>query len=110
MQYDELVHRDQNKCSFSGALIDAPRPRILKSGQKSILFTFLVIERFTLGNGNPGSHENYFTVEALGRQAETYLNELIVGERYQIEAYARAEGAGVVFRVYKIQTDVIRGG
>jgi single-stranded DNA-binding protein len=101
--------RDQNKCAFSGTVVDEPKLKVLKSGQKSIKFTFLTIEDFTLSNGTSACHENYLTIEALGRQAENYLNELVVGNRYQIEAYARAEGTEVVFRVYKIQTDRVHG-
>lgn len=109
MHQDDFIHRDQNDYSCSGIIVDEPKAKTLKSGQKSISFTFLVVEHFTLGNGQPGKHENYFTVEALGRQAEAYLNELVVGERYQIKGYLRAEGTSIFIRCFKVQTDVISG-
>jgi single-stranded DNA-binding protein len=110
----QLVQRDSNDWKGSGVIIDEPKMITLRNGQKLLSFTFLVTEHFTTGSGAPGRHENYFTIEALGRQAETYYRELIVGVRYQVKGYLRADNLNGVDRVrvraFTILTDVVNGG
>lgn len=107
------MQRDSNDWKGSGVVVDEPKLTTLKNGQKLLSFTFLVIEHFTLGNGSPGRHENYVTVEALGRQADTYFRDLQVGERYQIKGYIRVDNINGVERVrircFTILTDVVNG-
>lgn len=108
------MQRDSNDWKGSGIVVDEPKMMTLKNGQKLLSFTFLVIEHFTLANGTPGRHENYLTVEALGRQAESYYKDLVVGDRYQIKGYLRADNLNGVDKVrvrcFTILTDVVDGG
>jgi single-stranded DNA-binding protein len=107
------MQRDSNDWKGSGVVVDEPRMITLKNGQKLLSFTFLVVEHFILHGGAPGRHENYFTVEALGRQAETYYKELVVGDRYQVKGYLRADNMNGVekirIRAFTIMTDVVSG-
>jgi single-stranded DNA-binding protein len=107
------MQRDSNDWKGSGIIVDEPKMMTLKNGQKLLSFTFLVTEHFTLANGSPGRHENYLTVEALGRSAENYLKELIVGERYQVKGYLRADSLNgtekVRIRCFTILSDVVSG-
>lgn len=100
--------RDLNIAIVSGQIIDEPELRTIKNSKKILSFTLKVVEKFTLADGSPGSHENFFIVEALGRNAEIYHRDLVRGSMYQISGYLRADLVSgtdrVKIRCYNIQT------
>ena len=100
--------RDTNLSIVVGQLVDEPEINDLKNSKRSLLFTLKNVERFELADGQPGKHENYFLFEVLGRNVETYLRDLVVGERYEVTGYLRAgklRGAERVWiRCFNIQS------
>lgn len=83
--------RDVNLAIVSGELVEDPVMHTLKNSKRILTFTLKVVEKFNLHDGSPGSHENYLTVEALGRNADTYKRDLVLGQRYQITGYLRVD-------------------
>lgn len=109
-----LVQRDRNDVDHSGVLVDQPRLQVLKNNREILIFTLKVTEYFTLANNIPGSHENFFTYEVLGRNARAYLNELRVGHRYIVSGYLRADNINgetkVRVRCYNVQPEMVDDG
>lgn len=85
------VRRHINKTTHTGVLVDEPRVITLKNNRKLLTFTLQVDEHFTLSDGEPGLHQNFFTFEVLGRHVDTYVRDLIVGDEYLVEGYMRAD-------------------
>jgi len=85
------VRRHINKTTHTGVLVDEPKVITLKNYKKILSFTLRVDEHFTLADGSPGLHENFFTYEVLGKNVDAYLNDLIVGNEYLVEGYMRAD-------------------
>jgi single-stranded DNA-binding protein len=82
---------DTNVAIISGILCDTPVMRPMKNHKRKLTFTIKNVETFRLADGSPGSHTNYFNMEALGRNADNYLRDLVVNARYQITGYARID-------------------
>ena len=100
--------RDINFTIHTGELTSEPKIHVLKNSKKILTFTLRVTEKFELADGSPGAHTNFFTFEALGRHADTYFRELVIGRRYQINGYLRHDNIGGVdkvrIRCFNIQT------
>lgn len=100
-----MVRRDVNNVVLTGQVVNEPSIHLLKNSKKLLIFSFKVIEKFRLADGRPASHDNILIVEALGKHAETYYKELVVGERYQISGYLRSDKDKVRIRCYNIMPE-----
>lgn len=105
--------RHKNKIAITGFLVDEPKLHILKS-TRLLSFTLKNIEDFVLANDRPGTHENFFTCEVLGRNIDKFLRELKVGDLYDVEAYLRVDPINGVervrLRVFSIQSVWVERG
>lgn len=63
----------------------------IKNSKKLLSFVLKNTERFDLADKTPATHENFFTFEVLGRNAELYLSMLVPGEYYQVDGYLRRD-------------------
>lgn len=96
--------RDVNFVLVTGLLTAEPEERILKNNKRMVVFTLKVTEKFQLFNGAQGTHDNYIKFEALGKNADIYYRDLVVGDRYQITGYLRVDNDDVRVRCYNLQS------
>jgi primosomal replication protein N len=63
------------------------------------LFSIKNVEKYKLADGRAAQHDNTLVVEVLGRNAQRCLEEVKIGERYQVNGYVRVDDANGTERV-----------
>ena len=80
-----------------------------RNNKQICLFDLQTIEKYRLSDGRPAQHENYVTIEALGKNVEKCMREVHRGDRYIIHGYLRVDEAGdsekVRVRAYHIEKE-----
>lgn len=101
--------RDVNIVVATGVADSAPSMVPIKNNKKLCVFTLKTVEKYLLSSGAPAYHENYLTVEALGKTAERCLQEVREGGRYIVQGYLRVDDLHGVertrIRAYNIQDE-----
>lgn len=101
--------KDVNIVVVTGIAHSAPSQVSLKNNKKLCVFTLKVVEKYQLSSGASAQHENYLTVETLGKAAERCMLEVKPGNRYQVQGYLRVDDLHGVertrIRAYNIQDE-----
>lgn len=92
---------DRNSVELSGTAISDPTNTKLSSKASLTTFLLQVNELFSSG-GKRNYHPNVITVESLGKHAETVLERVKKGGRYEIAGYLRTEGGKVTVRTFAV--------
>jgi single-stranded DNA-binding protein len=100
---------DVNSVVLSGTIDTVPSVVMTRNNKRICLFNIRTIERYQLADGRAAQHDNYFTVEALGKNVDKCLQEVQVGQRYVINGYLRVDDvAGIErtrIRVFHLQRE-----
>jgi single-stranded DNA-binding protein len=101
--------RDINDVILTGEVASTPVLSPLKNNKSRCLFGLRNVERYTLANGQPASHENIIDVEILGPRAEQYAREIRVGDRYLVKGYIRVDATdkspSVKVRAFRVELE-----
>ena len=82
---------DINVSIISGVIVTPPAWFPLLNNKRAIVFTLKNQEVYRLSSGQTARHSNHVTVEILGKLAERYSDELIVGRQYIVTGYIRVD-------------------
>jgi single-stranded DNA-binding protein len=104
-----IVSKDINIVVLSGTIVDTPHVILTRNQKRIGLFNLESVERYRLSTGQPAQHQNFLTVEVLGKNVDKISHDFQKGDRVQIHGYLRADeinGAGKVrIRAYHIEKD-----
>ena len=91
--------RDINITILSGTVANTPNVVTTRNNKRICLFDLLVVEKYRLADGRAAQHDNFLTVEALGKNVEKCVNEVHKGERYVIHGYLRVDDVNGIVRL-----------
>lgn len=91
--------KDINVAIISGTVDNTPTVVTTRNNKRICLFNLRLIERYHLANGQPAQHVNFLTIEALGKNVDKCLQEVRLGERYQIHGYLRVDDVNGIEKV-----------
>ena len=98
-----------NKTWLSGLVISRPVLAKLSSKTMSASFELQVNEQFVNRDGVTQVRPSIFTIESLGRSAETTAQKVLQGSRYTVDGYLRQEknenGSIIKVRTFAVYAD-----
>jgi single-stranded DNA-binding protein len=101
--------RDINVIIISGIVDTAPSVITTRNNSRICLFNLLNIERYRLFDGKPAQHDNYLTIEVLGKNVDKVLTGIKQGDRVTINGYLRVDEVNGVehtkVRMFHIEKD-----
>lgn len=89
---------DLNHCTVGGEIVSNPTAVTIKNGKQMCLFTLKTQEKFE-SNGKKSTHDNFFTIEILGKNSDRALESLNRGDRCIISGYLRCDDLDGVEKV-----------
>ena len=100
---------DINKTWLSGLVLTKPVLTKLSSKTMSASFELQVNEKFVSRDGVTQLRPSIFTIESLGKSAETTAQRVLQGQRYTVDGYLRQEktdhGSIVKVRTFAVYPD-----
>lgn len=100
---------DINKTWLSGLVTSQPVLTKLSSKTMSASFELTVNEKFVNRDGVTQLRPSIFTIESLGKSAESTAQRVIKGQRYTVDGYLRQEktehGSIVKVRTFAVYPD-----
>lgn len=91
--------RDINMAIISGTIDNNPTVVTTRNNKKICLFDLKTVEKYVLANGSPAQHDNFLTIEALGKNVDKCMNEVRRGDRFIIHGYLRVDDVSGVEKV-----------
>ena len=91
--------RDINIAILSGTVDNNPTVVTTRNNKKICLFDILTVEKYRLADGRDAQHDNFLTIEALGKNVDKCMNEVRKGGRYIIHGYLRVDDVSGVEKV-----------
>ena len=91
--------RDINVAILSGTVDNQPTVVTTRNNKRICLFDLKTTERYRLADGRPAQHDNFLTIEALGKNVDKCMNEVHQGERFIIHGYLRVDDVSGVEKV-----------
>jgi single-stranded DNA-binding protein len=82
---------DVNTFTATGTIVTQPTLVNIKNNKQLLVFRIRCVEEFLRPNGDPAFHENFFTIEVLGKNAYKYVDTLKKGSRYAFYGYLRSD-------------------
>jgi len=85
---------DINKVWLSGQVTS--QPTLEKYGSRTPItrFTINIKEKFVNKRGDSSFHDNFFSIESLGRSTEKIMDTVKKGNRYMVDGYLRSDKNG----------------
>lgn len=93
------MSRDINLVIISGTIDNNPTVVTTRNNKQICLFDIKVVEKYRLGDGRPAHHDNFVTVEALGRNVDKCMQDVKRGDRFIIHGYLRVGDVNGVEKV-----------
>ena len=81
--------RDVNHIIVSGEVSSVPSVVSLKNNKRMCIFTLRNSERYATQDGQERTHQNFLTIEILGKNIDRAMSELRKGDRVHITGYIR---------------------
>lgn len=91
--------RDTNIAILSGTVDNNPTVVTTRNNKKICLFDIKVVEKYVLADGRPAQHDNFLTIEALGKNVDKCMRDVHRGDRFIIHGYLRVDDVGGVEKV-----------
>jgi len=91
--------RDVNIVAISGTVSNTPTVVTTRNNKRICLFDLKVVEKYHLADGRPAQHDNFLTIEALGKNVDKCLKDVHKGERFIINGYLRVDDVSGVEKV-----------
>lgn len=82
---------DINSFTATGIIVSEPTLLPLKNDKHLLVFRIRCTEEFKRPNGDAAYHENFFTIEVMGKNAYKYKDILKRGLRYAFYGYLRSD-------------------
>jgi single-stranded DNA-binding protein len=95
----DSMAKDINITVLSGSVATTPSTVLTRNNKKICLFNLKNVERYQLADGRPAQHDNYLTIEVLGRNVDKIMAETRQGDRLVIHGYLRVDDINGVERV-----------
>ena len=100
---------DINIVVISGVVDNTPSVVTTRNNKKICLFNVENIERYKLSTGQSAQHQNFLTVEVLGRNVDKAVAEFKAGDRIQVHGYLRVDDVNGVektrIRAYHLEKE-----
>ena len=101
--------RDVNEVLLTGVAHSTPSMVLLKNNTKLCVFTLKTVERYSRASGVDSQHDNYITIEALGKTAERCMTDVKPGNRFMVKGYLRVDDIHGIertrIRAYSVQDE-----
>lgn len=91
--------RDLNIAILSGVVSNNPTVITTKNNKRICLFDLKTVEKYVLADGRPAQHENFLTIEALGKNVDKCMKEVMRGDRYIVHGYLRVDDVSGIEKV-----------
>lgn len=82
---------DVNSFTATGVIVTQPSLVTIKNNKQILVFRIRCVEEFLRPTGESAQHDNFITIEILGKNAYKYENTLKKGTRYSFYGYIRTD-------------------
>jgi single-stranded DNA-binding protein len=93
------LSKDINVVVISGVVGNTPSVVTTRNNKRICLFNVENIEKYKLSTGQNAEHQNYITIEVLGRNVDKVIAEFSKGDRIQVNGYLRVDDVNGIEKV-----------